>query len=220
MNRATGRLDSFTDAAFAFALSLLVIGNSQIPTNIDELQSAMANVPVFAIGFAIIGMFWYGHVRWREYRGDGGGLSVVLTFALVFFVMIYIPPLQAMSASFAAYLGGSGTRFAGDIGGMFLIYGVGFTALSAVLALLFWEAEGAMRRAGNARWRIARGEMGIWLILGVTGLFSILLASIAATKNFAPFVHATLPVSIGLFVWRYRWVEPVPETEMEAGPEA
>lgn len=207
MNRATGRLDSFTDAAFAFALSLLVIGNSQIPTNMEQLRSAMANVPVFAIGFTIIGMFWYGHVRWREYRGDGGGLSVVLTFALVFFVMIYIPPLQAMSASFASYLGGSGVRFAGDVGGMFTIYGIGFVAMAGVLALLFWEAERALRKVGDPRWQGARGELGIWLILVATGLLSTLLAGIPATKNFAPFLYATLPVSIGLFAWRYRWLD-------------
>jgi len=211
MNRATGRLDSFTDAAFAFALSLLVIGNSTIPTSIDELRAAMANVPVFAIGFTIIGMFWYGHVRWREYRGDGGGLSVALTFALVFFVMIYIPPLQAMSASFASYLGGAGVRFAGDIGGMFTIYGIGFVAMAGVLALLFWEAERALRKAGDPRWQGARGEMGVWSILVATGLLSTLLAAIPATKNFAPFLYATLPVSIGLFVWRYPWLGSEPE---------
>lgn len=211
MSRATGRLDSFTDAAFAFALSLLVIGNSQIPTDLAMLRSAMANVPVFAIGFAIIGMFWYGHVRWRDYRGDGGGLSVVLTFALVFLVMIYVPPLQAMSASFATYLGGQGTRFTGDIGGMFAIYGIGFLAMAGTMAALFWEAERFLRRAGDARWIGARGEKLIWLILVATGLVSTLLALFDSTKALAPFAYATLSISIGLFAWRYRWAGTEPK---------
>lgn len=209
MTRATGRLDSFTDAAFAFALSLLVIGNSQIPDSFDALVATMANVPLFAIGFGIIGMFWLGHVRWRDYRGDGGTLSVMLTFALVFFVMIYVPPLQAMSASFATYLGGQGTRFTGDLGGMFAIYGAGFVAMSAAMVLLFWEAARHLKRAGDARWIGARGETVIWSILAVTGLVSTALALGGPTKVIAPFAYATLPVSIGLFVWRYRWAGKV-----------
>lgn len=203
MRGDTSRLDNFTDAAFAFALSLLVIGGGDLPSTGEELRSALADLPIFAIGFALLGMFWYGHVRWRNYRGPGGSLSVVLTFTLVFILLIYIRPLQAMAASFATFLGGSGTRFRGDLGEMFTIYGAGFSAMCLVMALLFWEAhhhardEGA--RAGT------KGETIIWLIMAGTGLVSVLLSQSRATAPLAPFVYATLPISIPLFSLRYRW---------------
>jgi uncharacterized membrane protein len=205
MTRSTGRLDNFTDAAFAFALSLLVIGKSDIPTDLDKLNAAIGNVPIFAIGFAILAMFWLGHVRWREYRGDGGSLSTALTFLLVFLVLIYVPPLQAMSTSFANYLGGGATRFRGDLPSMFALYGAGFVAMSAVLVALFLEAAIHLRRAGEERWRGAWGECGIWSILVVTGCVSVLLALIPATARWSPFAYATLPLTIPFFAARYRW---------------
>lgn len=204
MNRAAGRLDNFTDAAFAFGLSLLVIGRGAIPTTDRELLSAMADLPAFAIGFAILGMFWHGHVRWRSYRGDGGFLSVALTFALVFLVLVYVQPLQAMSASLSTFLGGQGTRFRGDLATMFAIYGAGFSAMSGVMAALLWEAERQPETSDLIR-TAARGEKFIWLILLATGLVSTLLSLNRSTAPLGPFVYPTLPLTVGLFVWRYSW---------------
>lgn len=214
MTSSAGRLDNFTDAAFAFALSLLVIGRGAIPTSTAELLAAMADLPTFAIGFAILGMFWYGHVRWRALRGPGGPLSVLLTFALVFLVLIYVQPLQAMSASLSTFLGGGGTRFRGDLGTMFAIYGAGFTGMAAVMAVLFHEA-GRQPGASSAVRIGARGETIIWLILVATGLVSTLLSLADATAPFAPFVYSTLPVTIGVFAWRYRWAGLPEEAEAE-----
>lgn len=205
MTRAAHRLDNFVDAAFAFALSLLVIGKSEIPTDLSKLNAAIANVPIFAIGFALIGMFWYGHVRWRDYRGDGGFFSGVLSFVLVFLVLVYVPLLQAMAASFATFLGGDGARFSGDLGSLFTIDGAGFMAMSATLAGMFLEAEKAVRTAGDPVWHVIRGERIIWSILLATGGVSTLLAVLPGTATFAPFAYASLPITIGLFASKYRW---------------
>ena len=105
---STSRLDNFTDAAFAFAVTLLVIGGSEAPTSVAMLNAALAEVPAFAIGFAIIAMFWFAHVRWRHFRGEGDWLSAMLTVLLVFLVLIYIQPLRAMARSLSSFLGGSG----------------------------------------------------------------------------------------------------------------
>ena len=200
----TARLDNFTDAAFAFALTLLVIGGSAAPTNYEMLADAVAEVPAFAIGFAIIAMFWISHVRWRSFRGDGDWLSVLLTVLLVFLVLIYVQPLRAMARSFSTFLGGSGTPFRGDVGDLFLIYGAGFVAMAATMAALFFEARRNRALDGEKR-VVARGEACIWLILTATGLVSILMAAVPAIEEFAPMAYLTLPVSIGLFTWRYDW---------------
>ena len=69
----TSRLDNFTDASFAFAVSLLVIGGARAPDSFDALVGAMGDLPAFALGFAVMAMFWWAHVRWRRQRGDGIG---------------------------------------------------------------------------------------------------------------------------------------------------
>lgn len=206
----TSRLDAFTDAAFAFAMTLLVIGGSAPPTSYAMLSAAMAEVPAFAIGFGIIAMFWFAHVRWRSFRGDGDALSVLLSVLLVFLVLIYIQPLRAMARSFSTFLGGSGTPFDGRISDLFFVYGLGFVAMAATIVALFLEALRNPDLTAEQRWSV-RGEMGVWTILVVTGLVSIILASFRATGNVAPLAYATLPISIGLFTWRYFYRRPAPE---------
>lgn len=200
----TNRLDNFTDAAFAFALTLLVIGGTEAPANMAMLRQAVAEVPAFAIGFAIIAMFWVGHVRWRSYRGDGDWLSALLSILLVFLVLIYVQPLRAMARSFSTFLGGGGTPFDGDVGELFLIYGAGFAAMAGAMAGLFFETRRnpGLDQGGRAA---ALGDALIWLILVATGLASALIAAFEASEDFSPLLYATLPVTIGLFAWRYDW---------------
>ncbi len=198
------RLDNFTDAAFAFAVTLLVIGGNEAPISNEQLRQAVAEVPAFAIGFAIITMFWITHVRWRGFRGQGDWLSVLLTVLLVFLVLIYVQPLRAMARSFSTFLGGSGTPFQGDVGDLFLVYGAGFVAMALTVAALFLETlrNPDLETANRSQ---VRGEFFIWLILGGTGLVSILMTTFEATDQFAPLAYPTLIVTIGLFSWRYDW---------------
>ena len=200
----TDRLDNFTDAAFAFAVTLLVIGGSEPPTSVAMLNAAMAEMPAFAIGFAVIAMFWFAHVRWRRFRGEGDWLSALLTVLLVFLILIYVQPLRAMARSLSTFLGGTGTPFSGDVGDLFLIYGAGFVAMALTTTALFADAR-RNRALGAAEARAVGGELRIWLILATTGLASIALAAIEATEVFAPLLYATLPLTIGLFAWRYDW---------------
>lgn len=207
----TGRLDNFTDAAFAFAVTLLVIGGTEAPASYAMLADAVAEVPTFAIGFAIIAMFWFAHVRWRTYRGEGDWLSALLSVLLVFLVLIYVQPLRAMARSFASFLGGGGAPFEGDLGDLFLVYGAGFVAMAAVTVALFLEARRNPHLTPEFR-VAARGEAIIWSILVATGLVSILLASFESTETLAPLAYATLPVTIGLFVWRFQWEAAAEQT--------
>lgn len=200
----TSRLDAFTDAAFAFAIALLVVGGSAPPTSVAMLMAAMAEVPAFAIGFAVIAMFWFAHVRWRHCRGDGTWLSMLLSVLLIFLILIYVQPLRAMARSLSTFLGGTGTPFEGAVGDLFFIYGLGFVAMAATTAGLFIEALRSPNIEDELRVSV-RGEAIIWLILVATGIVSILMTFSRATANFAPMVYATLPISIGIFTMRYDW---------------
>ncbi len=80
---ATSRLDNFVDAAFAFALTLLGIAAAEPDFSYAVLLDAMRRIPVFAAGFALIGMFWFAHVSWRRAGGRHDTLSIVLSLMLV-----------------------------------------------------------------------------------------------------------------------------------------
>jgi hypothetical protein len=49
------RLESFVDATFAFAVSLLVVAGQQVPDDLDTLLRAFNNVPAFAASIAVMG---------------------------------------------------------------------------------------------------------------------------------------------------------------------
>lgn len=200
---SSGRLDSFTDAAFAFAVSLLVIGGAGAPADSNALVRALGDIPAFAFGFAVVVMFWFAHVRWRRLRGDGDWRSLCLTLLLVFLVLIYIQPLRAMAAATSVFFTGQGGGFRGSVANLFAVYGTGFVLMSATIAALFSDARRNpdLGRAERAR---AKGEVVIWLILAATGAFSILL-SLSRFGPFAAFAYSTLPLTIGLFSRRYDW---------------
>src|SRR5213082_507647 len=70
---AMTRLETFIDAAFAFAITMLVIAAQQIPDNIQALLAAFKNVPTFICCIAALSIFWRG--RWvgsRRYGRDEG----------------------------------------------------------------------------------------------------------------------------------------------------
>ena len=55
---AMTRLETFIDAAFAFAITMLVIATQQIPDDIDTLLAAFKNVPAFVASIVVLGIFW------------------------------------------------------------------------------------------------------------------------------------------------------------------
>ena len=200
---ATGRLDNFTDAAFAFAVSLMVIGGAGAPENFDALVGALTDLPAFAFGFAVMAMFWMSHVRWRTIRGEGDWLSTLLTLILIFLTLVYVQPLRAMASATGLWFTGQGRMFGGSLAGLFAVYGTGFAAMSLTMVALWSEPLREQSLTSEQRGN-ARGERGIWVILAVTGLVSILMTATAYAK-WAAMLYATLPVTIGLFVWRHDW---------------
>ena len=199
----TSRLDNFTDAAFAFAVSLLVIGGTRAPDNFDALVGALGDIPAFAFGFAVMALFWLGHVRWRRLRGEGDWVSLVLTLLLVFLTLVYVQPLRGMAAATGLWFTGQGSGFRGNLTGLFAVYGTGFVAMSLTMVGLWAESlrDTDLETADGA---IARGERGIWLIMALTGIVSILV-SMTRYGVLAAMVYATLPITIFWFVGRHDW---------------
>lgn len=199
----TERIDNFTDAAFAFAVSLMVIGGAGAPENFGLLIRSLGDIPAFAVGFAIMALFWLGHVRWRRLRGDGDQLSTVLTLVLVFLTLIYVQPLRAMASATGLFFTGQGRMFGGSLPGLFTVYGTGFVAMSATMIALYWESLRDPRMNAAARAE-AMGERGIWTIMTATGLASISL-SLTRYGVWAAMLYATLPVTIALFSRWHDW---------------
>src|SRR5215813_2895417 len=90
------RLESFVDATFAFAVSLLVIAGQQVPDDLDTVLRAFNNVPAFAASIVVMAIFWRGHWLWSRRFGLEDGVSILISWAMIATILIYIYPLKAI----------------------------------------------------------------------------------------------------------------------------
>src|SRR5437879_248124 len=179
------RLETFIDAAFAFAISMLVIAAQQIPDNIQTLLAAFKNVPTFVCSIAVLGIFWRGHWLWSRRYGLEDGASILISWAMIVTILIFIYPLKAIFGAmwFLISSGQVGQPFSlhtteSQARTIFAIYALGLVAISAEILLLYlraWQLREPLRL--NARERLmTRGELSGWSIPVGVGLVSLILA--------------------------------------------
>lgn len=186
---AMTRIETFTDAAFAFALTLLVI-SLEPPTDMAGLRQALHGVPAFLLSAVMLMMFWWGHHQWSRRYGLDDARTVVLSCVLVCTVLVYVYPLRFMFGLMVAWFGqltGLGDlrlfRIDGpaDVNTIFAIYGVGFTAMAVSILLLnlhAWTQREVLELDAVERHETRTG-IGAWCILSGAGFLSVIVALIA-----------------------------------------
>ena len=179
------RLETFTDAAFAFAVTLLVVGGGDsVPMNFEEMTVALRQIPAFAASFANIMWFWYAHHVWSRRFGLDDTRSVVLSLVLVLVVLVYVYPLKAIySGAMQFFSGGYFESFFGissvdDLRSMFVIFGTAYFALSGMIALLYRHALslGDQLSLSTAETFDANTDKITWVINAAIAFVSIVLA--------------------------------------------
>lgn len=181
------RIETFVDAAFAFAVTLLVVSIDSIPSSVPELLDAFKGVPAFSGSFTLIAVFWYAHHRWTEMFGLEDGPTVVLSLLLVFQTLVYVYPLKMLFTSLFHWL--SGGRLAaglvletqGELATLFILYGMGFAGLGGTLWLLFahgWRKRKELNLTLDEA-VYAHGEMLAMAFFVGVGLLSAMLAVVA-----------------------------------------
>jgi uncharacterized membrane protein len=130
------RLEGFSDAVFAFALTLLVV-SLEVPKTYHELIEAMRGFLAFAFCFALLAEVWYSHYRFFRRYGLQTPWAVFLNCALLFFVLFYVYPLKFL---FVTVFEGGGRIEVHEARVLFVIYGLGYAAVFASLALLYRDA--------------------------------------------------------------------------------
>jgi uncharacterized membrane protein len=142
--RETTRLEGFSDAVFAFALTLLVV-SLEVPASFAELTATMKGFPAFAVCFAFIIWIWFEHNLFFRRFGLDDGVTVTLNSVLLFVVLFYVYPLKFLFTGLVARWTGSGPATAtaatwSDGRSLLLLYGTGFLAVFVGLASLYAHA--------------------------------------------------------------------------------
>jgi Endosomal/lysosomal potassium channel TMEM175 len=178
------RLETFIDAAFAFAITMLVIATGQVPDNIGTLLAAFKNVPAFLASIAVLARFWRGHWLWSRRYGLEDVVSVVISWMMLVTILIFVYPLKMLFGAMFYYLSGHrvGQLIQGDTEGqaraLFAVYAIGTAAISLEILLLnlrAWQLRGPLRL--DERERLLTGaEILGWSIPVGIGLLSLTLA--------------------------------------------
>ena len=132
------RLEAFSDAVFAFALTLLVV-SLDVPKSYDDLMTLMAGFVPFAASFALLTWIWYEHnIFFRKY-GLQDAWTTVLNAVLLFVVLFYVYPLKFLfTAAFSFFIPGLGLGLMQvtppQLARIFAIYGAGFVVLFGMFA--------------------------------------------------------------------------------------
>ena len=199
------RLETFTDAAFAFAATMLVLAIDQIPTNYEQLVDTLRGIPAFLASLAILMLFWRGHERFSRRFGLEDATTIWLTTALIAVVLIYVYPLKFMFVQFFGWMipalrgpgFGEGIQSAAELSDAFLIYGAGYIALHVVFLLLHAHA---LRRRETLRLNElevfdTRASMATYLAYAAVGVLSIGVALLWRDSRlimYAGFTYASL----------------------------
>ncbi len=207
------RLDTFVDAAFAFAVTLLVISFDGMPEDITGLLAALRQAPAFVASFAVLAVFWLAHRRFSRRHGLESGWIVFFSLVLVAVTLLYVYPLRMIMGLATHFLSGGWVpsvlpaRYdTGELRAFYLIYGAGFSAMCALMVLMNLHALRHAERIGlDARERLlTRHEVAAMLVLGAFALTSMLLAAALPmaddwSRGIPGLVYALLPVAMGVF---------------------
>src|SRR5438132_9927834 len=180
------RLETFIDAAFAFAISMLVIAANQVPDNIEELLGAFRHVPAFVASIVVPGIFWRGHGIWSRRYGLEDGVSIFISWAMLATILVCIYPLRAVFGSMWFLLSDGrvgqalGSRSDAQARALFATFAIGFTAIALEILLLnlrAWQLRDPLRLNEREKWA-TRGDIAGWSVPVGVGIISLVLAVI------------------------------------------
>jgi uncharacterized membrane protein len=133
------RLEAFSDAVYAFAVTLLVV-SLEVPHTFEELLGTMKGFVAFAACFAILILIWHAHVKFFRRYGLQDAWTVFLNSSLLFVVLLYVYPLKFL---FFLVLGGAKIHIENEqVPVLMTIYGLGYAAVFLMFLLMYRHAIG------------------------------------------------------------------------------
>jgi uncharacterized membrane protein len=143
------RLEGFSDAMFAFALTLLVV-SLEVPHTFAELKDTLSGFLGFALCFLWLVSLWFQHRTFFQRYGLDDQATIVWNMVLLFLVMFFVYPLKYLVTLLMGMMFGVGAAHlreewshpgAGhDMVILLVVYGLGYIAVHATLLMLHLHA--------------------------------------------------------------------------------
>ncbi len=192
------RIEAFSDAVFAFAITLLIVA-LEVPKTYKELMECMAFFVPFAICFIILFMIWYAQNMFFRRYGLHDFYTLVLNGILMFFVLFFVYPLKFL---FSSIFGGHvDIENIQQLARLFYIYSGGFACIYLLLGLMYYNALLNREKLKLTAIEVfeTQSHLFSYLVIALIAVCSIILASLGdGFINFAGFIYLLIGPSVAL----------------------
>ena len=193
------RVEGFTDAVFAFAVTLLVVA-LEGPRTFEGLLDVVRGFPAFVICFTFLMIFWNAHFRYHRRYGLEDVITRVLTMAILVLVLFFVYPLKFLFTMLTVSWFGLHMREAPtlesveQVRALYVIYGLGFAGVWALYALLYWHAlrKRAELQLDPAELLQTRAVLAENLVYVAVCLVSVTLATFVQNLALPGYIYITL----------------------------
>ncbi len=172
------RVESFSDAVFALSVTLLVV-SLEVPRSFDDLLRSLSGFFGFAFGFAILVNIWFTQNKFFRRYALHDHKTIVLTSILLFVVVLFTYPLKFLSRLVVVASSDAAAAIRTDqLWQMFLVYGIGYSAVFVVFALLYhhaWTQSAALELTPKER-LLTKQSVAIMCGLTLAPIASIAIA--------------------------------------------
>lgn len=195
-----GRLENFSDAVFALAITLLLISTSP-PTTFEQIKRFVWDLIPFCLCIVFIIMIWHEHFTFFFRYGLRNGRIIVLNTLFLIIVLFYVYPLKFLTKLFLFPVGRlfnqenllhelEGMIRGEDIADLMIIYGLGATGVFFVLMLMYRYALKNAAELELDEIELFDTRISIWinLMMGAVPLLSVLLAFLLKSHWYAGMV--------------------------------
>lgn len=195
------RVEGFTDAVFAFAVTLLVV-SLEAPRTYEGLLDVVRALPAFIICFALLMTFWNAHYQYHRRYGIENFFTRVVTMAILVLVLFFVYPLKFLFTMVTANLFGLDLHDAPSLDTvaqarvLYVIYGLGFAGAWSLFGVLYLHAYRARERLelSASEVMLTRGSLAnIGIYIGVC-LLSVALALLTDNTSLPGYIYFLLGI--------------------------